>query len=354
MHAALGPRERAPASGPALLGRRGRWSSAMRLPRNGRWRAVDSAAMSLLSSLRRETGPSGFGYASTAEEVVRSVDLRGQTWLVTGVTSGLGKESARVLSLKGARVLGTGRSEARARTAAEELAASALTAPVPLVCELSEPASIRACVATVLERENALDGILCNAGVMALPSRTLVCGQEAQFFTNHIAHFMLVQGLMPRLAPKARVVVVSSSAHRRAPSGGIAFDDLSLSETYRPWRAYGHSKLANLLFARALAQRFEGTERRANAVHPGVIATKLMRHMPPVLRGAMPVASRVALKTAAEGAATQIWAAVHPGAAQLSGEYLVNCNVGRSSRSGSDATQAERLWKATQDIVDAL
>ncbi len=314
-----------------------------------------SSEMSVLSRLRGSVGRSGFGYSTTAEEVVGSLDLRGQSWLITGVTSGLGRESARALRWRGARVIGTGREQGAAQSVLDDLDPPALEGsphPVGLACELTDPASIRECVGRAQQLATPLDGILCNAGVMALPERTLVHGQEAQFFTNHVAHFLLVQGLMSKLSPTARVVVVSSAAHRA--KRGIEFEDLTLSRNYRPWKAYGHSKLANLLFARSLAQRFEGTGRTANAVHPGVIATNLTRHMPALVQGAMPALSGLALKTIAEGAATQVWAAVHPGAAEVNGEYLVDCNVAFSHPNGRDMAMAERLWKVTEAIVAAL
>src|SRR5690606_29144580 len=122
-----------------------------------------------------------------------------------------------------------------------------------------------------------LDVILCNAGIMALPKRELRHGQELQFLTNHLGHFGLVTGLLDQLRERARVVVLSSAAHQLAPRGGIQFDDLTLEHNYTPWLAYGQSKLANLLFARALAGRLAGTQRTANAVHPGAVATPLTR-----------------------------------------------------------------------------
>jgi NAD(P)-dependent dehydrogenase (short-subunit alcohol dehydrogenase family) len=196
--------------------------------------------------------------------------------------------------------------------------------------------------------------LLCNAGVMALPERTLVHGQELQFLTNHIGHFILVTGLLPHLRDDARIVMLSSGAHRRAPAAGIQFDDLTLSSDYRPWTAYGQSKLANLLFARALARRLRGTARTANAVHPGVIATNLWRHMSAVTTIVAPLASAVALKTIPQGAATQCWAATHPSLRDVSGEYLSDCNVAKASRHGRDEAMAERLWTVTEEIVAGL
>ncbi|MCZ7684661.1 MAG: SDR family NAD(P)-dependent oxidoreductase [Sandaracinaceae bacterium] len=270
--------------------------------------------------------------------------------LITGVGSGLGRESARVLALRGARVLGA----ARTLESAEEACRTFGPEAVPLACDLGEPGSVRACVERVRELGPPIDVLMCNAGIMALPQRTLLHGHEAQLFTNHVGHFMLVTGLLDRLSERARVVVLSSSAHGRAPREGIRFDDLSFERGYDAWTAYGQSKLANLLFARALARRFEGTTKTANAVHPGVIATKLTRHMSLSVRVVLPLASAVALKDVHQGAATQCFVAAHPSLEGVSGEYFADCNVARSSRSSRDAEMGERLWEVTERIVAAL
>lgn len=292
-------------------------------------------------------GPSGFGYDSTAEEVSAGLDLRGRRYLVTGSNSGIGLETVRVLALRGATVYAAARSEQKAAEATR-----AFGGCVPVACELGDPASVRAAVAR-LRGEGELAGIITNAGIMALPERQKIHGYEAQFFTNHVGHFILVTGLLDRLAPDGRVVVLSSAAHKRAPPAGIAFDDLAADRSYAPWTAYGQSKLANLLFARELARRLD-PGRTANAVHPGVIQTNLARHMPAFQRAVFGLAGPLFLKSIPEGAATQVWAAVHPEAARLRGEYLADCNPRTSSAQGQDLAMARRLWEETERIVAAL
>lgn len=300
--------------------------------------------------IKGRSGASGFGYASTAEEVTEGLDLSGKTVLITGVGSGLGAESARVLAMRGARVLGAARTKEKAAEATRSLGNGA----IPLACELSEPASVRACVADVRQQGLAVDVLLCNAGVMALPKREVVHGQELQFLTNHIGHFILVTGLLDALTPDGRVVMLSSGAHHRAPEVGIDFDDLSLAKSYSPWGAYGQSKLANLLFAKSLAKRLAGTKKTANAVHPGVIATNLWRHMNVVARVAAPVAAAVAMKNMEQGAATQCYVATHPSLANVSGEYFSDCNVTKPSRHARNEAMAEKLWDVTEAIVAKL
>src|SRR5262245_40109125 len=202
-----------------------------------------------LFALIKGKGPSGFGYGSTADEVTDGLDLKGRTMLVTGCNSGIGHETVRVLAARGVRVLAAARSVEKARDACEGLEGET----VPLACELCEPASVRACVEAVKKDGAKLDAILCNAGIMALPKLEQTFGCEKQFFTNHIGHFMLVTGLLDRLADDGRVVMTSSDAHGMTPAGGIEFDNLSGERNYNSWRAYGQSKLANILFVKELA-----------------------------------------------------------------------------------------------------
>ncbi|HSK10546.1 MAG TPA: SDR family NAD(P)-dependent oxidoreductase [Vicinamibacterales bacterium] len=277
------------------------------------------------------------------------LSLEGRTILLTGCTSGLGREALRVLTLRGARVLGTARTLEGARAACAGVAGLA----EPLACELSDPASVRACVAAVRGMGRPLDAVICNAGIMALPRLQLAHGYELQFFTNHIGHFMLVTGLVDRLAERGRVVMLSSVAHRVAPGEGIDFANLDGARGYSPWRSYGRAKLANLLFAKELARRFAGTSRTANAAHPGIISTGLARNNP--LAAAFYVLTRpLVQKSIPQGAATEVYVAVHPAAAGLSGQYFADVNVARPSRHAEDPALAARLWKVSEQIVASL
>lgn len=295
-------------------------------------------------------GPSGFGYATTAEEATAGLSLAGKTVLVTGCNSGIGLESLRVLALRGARVVGTARSLDKARQAGARIAGDV----VPLACELGDPTSVRACVSSIKNAGVALDAIIANAGIMALPQLELAHGYEKQFFTNHIGHFMLVTGLLDSLTKAGRVVMLSSSAHRRAPAVGIDFDNLAGERSYDGWQAYGRSKLANLLFAKQLARRFAGTDRTANAVHPGVIRTGLQRHMNPLLAGVMAVAAPLALKDVQQGAATQVYVATRPELAGVSGQFFADCNVARPRADAENELLAQRLWEVSERIVAGL
>ena len=303
--------------------------------------------MSLLAMFK-SAGPTGFGYGSTAEQVTEGLSLGGQTILVTGCNSGIGQETCRVLALRGALVLGTARTKEKAAAACATLPGKA----VGYSCELSDPSSVRGCVAAVKADGHRLDAIICNAGIMMLPKLEKSHGYELQFFTNHVGHFLLVTLLLDRLAPQGRVVMVSSNAHRRAPREGIQFDNLSGEVGYDPFRMYGQSKLANLLFSSELARRLPQGQ-SSNALHPGVIATTLGRSLPIWAQTGLRVLTPLALKSPAQGAATQCYVAVHPGM-QSTGRYFIDCNVATPSAHGSDPELAHRLWETTQRIVAGL
>lgn len=307
--------------------------------------------MSLYSKLQ-PNGPSGFGYGSTAEDVTAGLSLSGKTFLVTGCNSGLGLETARVLALRGGRILGTARTKEKASAALAPFGSNT----AGFECELSEPKSVRAAVKAVKAALSGakIDALIGNAGIMALPACEQKFGIELQLFTNHIGHFMLVTGLLDDLGDTGRVVMVSSRAHLRAPRGGIEFDNLSGARDYTPWKAYGQSKIANILFAKELARRFAGTGRTANAIHPGVIFTNLSRHMNPLVRVAFGALGSLMMKSVGEGAATQCYVAAHPASAAVSGQYFVDSNVAEPRADGTDAATAARLWSVSEQIVARL
>ncbi|MEM8606570.1 MAG: SDR family NAD(P)-dependent oxidoreductase [Myxococcota bacterium] len=302
--------------------------------------------MSILSHFKPK-GANGFGYGTTAEQVTEGIDLTGKTILLTGCNSGIGFETFRVLTKRGAHVVAAARTVDKANSAGAR-AGGAFTG---VACELSEPSSVLACVDSVKNLGRPLDAVICNAGIMALPKLNQKFGYELQFFTNHIGHFLLVTSLLENLADDGRVVIVSSDAHHRAPSEGIQFDNLSGERGYTAFGNYGQAKLANLLFANQLAKNLEGTSKTANSLHPGVIKTGLTRSMNPVADLAMAIASPLVLKSIAEGAATQCYAATHPSMVGVRGKYLADCNESRPGRHGRDPAMAEKLWEVSERIV---
>lgn len=286
---------------------------------------------------------SAFGFESTAEEVTQGLDLADKTFLVTGCNSGLGLETTRVLALRGAHVIGTARTVEKAEKALADCAAEG----TPVACELSDPASVKACAGVVNGMGRSIDALIANAGVMALPEPRTTLGLDLQFLTNHIGHFILITQTLDALSDNGRVVILSSGAHRMAPAEGIEFDNLSGERDYAPWKMYGQSKLANILFAKSLAKRLENSSQTANAVHPGVIKTNLVRH----IENPDAMLSTMTLKNVAQGASTQCLVATHPGLARVTGEYFADCQVSEPTALAQDTELAERLWKRSEELV---
>ena len=306
--------------------------------------------MSLLSLIKGARGASGFGFASTAEDVTAGIDLSGKTILVTGINSGLGQESGRVLSMRGAHIIGLARTIEKAQEGCSTLSG----ATTPVACELSDPVSVRAAVATIKAAQPNIDVLLCNAGIMALPELHKSNGYELQFFTNHIGHFMLVTGLLDCLTDDGRVVMLSSAAHTMPYKEGIQFDNLSGDQGYTGFRAYGQSKLSNVLFANELARRFKGTNKTAYSVHPGGIDTNLGRHMQGPFTWAFALVGWVGMKSIPQGAATQCYVTTSPDALLHNGEYFADSNVKAKSAHGQNDEMAKKLWQASEDIVTQL
>jgi NAD(P)-dependent dehydrogenase (short-subunit alcohol dehydrogenase family) len=290
-----------------------------------------------------------FDADSTAEEVTAGIDLSGKTAVVTGANSGLGYETMRVLALRGAHVIGTGRTAEKAEAACSSVEGKA----TPVVLELTDLNSIAACADQVRALGTPIDMLICNAGIMALPELEQVNGIEKQFFVNHLGHFAFTTALTEQVqaAEQGRVVLVSSMGHRWAPESGIEFDNLSGEKEYDPNKMYGQSKLANGLFAFELARRFEGTSATANAVHPGIIMTNLARHFPKWQQVAGRLIGWTFMKSMEAGAATTCYVATSAALAGVSGYYFSDCNPEVPSKQMQDPALAARLWEVSQELT---
>ncbi len=286
---------------------------------------------------------SSFGPSATAEEVTAGIDLTGKTIVVTGCNSGIGLETMRVLALRGAHVIGTARTLERGQEACAGIVGKA----TPVVLELTDFDSVVACANAIRALDTPLDGVICNAGVL-LTELQQVRGLEMQFVVNHLGHFILVNRLLDRVtaAPQGRVVVVGSIAHRQAPPGGIQFDNLSGDGWAR--QAYGHSKLANGLFSLELSKRLAGTRATSNSLHPGVVATNIMRNLnfrAPAGGGGF------GMETPAQGAATSCYLASNPKLAQVTGLYFADCNPAEQSDHQKDPAMAAKLWQVSEELT---
>ncbi|MEI9927862.1 MAG: SDR family NAD(P)-dependent oxidoreductase [Sphingomonas sp.] len=220
-----------------------------------------------------------FDYSSTTDDVLAGVDLRGKRIFVTGVSAGLGVETARALAAHGAQVVGAARDLAKAEAATAEVRAGAADGGgLSLVqLDLASLASVRACADVLLADARPFDLLIANAGVMAAPFGHTADGFETQFGTNHLGHFVLVNRIAALIAPGGRLVNLASSGHRFSD---VDLEDPNFERTpYDPFVAYGRSKTANILFAVAFDRRHRSRGVRATAVHPGGIQTELGRHI---------------------------------------------------------------------------
>jgi NAD(P)-dependent dehydrogenase (short-subunit alcohol dehydrogenase family) len=317
-----------------------------------------------------------FGATSTTEEVLEGVDLHGKRILVTGVSAGIGVETARALVAHGAHVVGAARDLAKAEKATGEVrkAAAANGGSFELVAlDLGSLKSVRACAEALLARGDAFDVIIANAGVMATPFGHTVDGFETQFGTNHLGHFVLVNKIAPLLRKGGRLINLASSGHRFS---NVVLDDPNFEKRpYEPFVSYGQSKTANILFAVAFDARHKARGVRAAAVHPGGIMTELGRHLDPAMFAKMIEQMNQQLaaegkapfewKTIPQGAATSVWAGVVAPAEEIGGKYCENCHVGKivaddvtiSAISEGvrgyalDPKNAEALWKKSEEMV---
>jgi NAD(P)-dependent dehydrogenase (short-subunit alcohol dehydrogenase family) len=292
---------------------------------------------------------SSYGKKTTAREVLRTTDLRGKTLLITGATSGLGRESATVFIERGAKVWITGRIMAQAQRLASELGDRCL----PVELDLSSPQSIVACADRVLQGGAPLDALLCNAGLMVVGERQCIGGIEQHLAVNHLGHFLLVNHLLPAVlaAEQGRVITVSSSAYKWAPPQGIDFENLDGSRDYAANRAYGQSKLANALFSLELARRLQGTKATANSVNPGPVDTPLWRHYPWWQQWILAPFKPFLFKSVAAGAATPCYVATATELASVSGYHFEDVNPIVPPATVRDVSLAQRLWDVSEDLL---
>ncbi|MGO4432228.1 SDR family NAD(P)-dependent oxidoreductase [Paenarthrobacter sp. RAF9] len=309
---------------------------------------------------------SGFGHGSTAREVIDGIDLSGKSAIVTGGYSGLGLETVRALASAGASVTVPAR---RVEHAKEVLAAAGLGDAVTVEeMDLADQDSVKAFAERFLAGHSSLDILINNAAIMASPEQRVGPGWEAQFATNHLGHYTLVNALWPALAASgdARVISLSSTGHKLSP---IRFDDVNFDGGYDKWRAYGQAKTANALFAVELDRLGQDSGVRAFAVHPGGIMTELQRHLPKeemVAAGWMDAEGNVreGFKTPEQGAATSVWAATSRALSGMGGVYCEDCDVAKPTDKESplaryqgvdahaiDKADAARLWELSAKLT---
>ena len=292
---------------------------------------------------------STFGKHATAESVTAGIDLAGKVAVVTGCNSGIGYETMRVLALRGAHVIGTGRDLDKA----EQACASVSGMTTPVVLELADLQSVVNCAGRIREVVPHIDMLIGNAGMIAGDRLEQINGVEKTFAVNHLGHFVFVNRLLDQVqaAAQGRVVMVSSSAAFR--SDGIEFENLSGEHDYQRRRSYGQSKLANALFALELAERLKGTRVTANALHPGLIYTNIARNEPWYIQKLFAMGG-IFVKSVAEGAATTCYAATSPQLADISGYFFADCNPVTLPGPNHlyDKTMARQLWQVSAQLTE--
>ncbi len=310
---------------------------------------------------------------STTDEVLTGFDLKGKRVLITGVSAGLGIETARSLVARGAEVVGTARDLTKAQAATAEVRAAVSRSAGGrfeiVEMDLASLASVRRCADALVAAGNVFDLVIANAGVMATPFGRTADGFEMQFGTNHIGHFVLVNRVAPFMTPGARLVSLASSSHRMADVDLV--DPNFEHKSYSEGLAYSQSKTANVLFAVEFDRRHKARGVRATAVHPGTIQTELGRHADPVatqkrideLNAMLAAEGKTIIrwKSIPQGAATSVWAGVVASAEEVGGRYCENCHVVEPSTDGSfvdgasphafDPDTAKALWAKSEELV---
>lgn len=314
-------------------------------------------------------GTPRLGASSTTEQVLEGVDLSGTRVLVTGVSSGLGLETARAAAAHGADVVGTARD---VRTVEAAISAVGDLAIEVVACDLAELASVRGCADALASSGTPLDVVIANAGVMNCPFGRTVDGFETHLGTNHLGHFVLVNRLASVLRAGGRVLTLTSLAHH---ASDVDLEDPGFErEAYVPFRAYARSKTATILAAVEWDRRFRPRQVRAAAVQPGGIRTPLLRHTSPDVMQEMmrEMATHsqgradgtqdepTPVKTVEQGAATTVWAAFVASAEEVGGRYCEDCHVADVAAEGSagvrpyavDPERARALWEMSEDLVE--
>ncbi|RLE24177.1 MAG: oxidoreductase [Actinobacteria bacterium] len=316
--------------------------------------------------------PSGFGAESVPADVLGDLDLGGSTAIITGGYSGLGLETTKALANAGAAVIVPARRPDHARSVLDELGDVAGQINV-VELDLADLASVERFANGFVESGIPLDIVINNAAIMACPETRVGPGWEAQFATNHLGHYALINRLWPALAAAggARVVALSSTGHKLSP---IRWDDPQFESDYDKWIAYGQAKTANSLFAVQLDTLGEAHGVRAFAVHPGGIMTELQRHLPieeQINMGWIDAEGNVneLFKTPEQGAATSVWAATSSQLDGMGGVYCEDCDIAAPTDASSpfaryigvephaiDPESAARLWSLSAELtgVDAF
>jgi NAD(P)-dependent dehydrogenase (short-subunit alcohol dehydrogenase family) len=281
-------------------------------------------------------------------------EMQNKIVMVTGATNGIGYEAAKALAGKGATIVGVGRNPQKCADAASQIKAATGSSKIEfLVADLSLQADVRRVAAEFKNKYDRLDVLLNNAGAYFASRQTNRDGQEMTWALNHLNYFVLTDQLLDMLkaSAPARIVNVSSDAHRMAK--GINFEDVEFKTGYSSWTAYGHSKLANVMFTYELARRLEGTQITANVLHPGFVATGFGHNNGGLMRTGMNIVQRIAARKPEQGAQTSVYLASSPEVEGVSGQYFTDSKAVKSSDASYDVGAQQRLWELSAQMVHA-
>ncbi|KER11105.1 MAG: short-chain dehydrogenase [[Candidatus Thermochlorobacteriaceae] bacterium GBChlB] len=266
--------------------------------------------------------------------------MNGKVCVVTGASAGIGKETAKALAAMGATTALVCRNKERGDAAMAEISQAFPNANTQLfLADLSSQKQVRRVAEELSGAFPKIDVLVNNAGVIENNRRVTEDGLEMTFATNHLAYFLLTNLLLPNLkaAAPSRIVSVSSAAHYGAT---LHFDDLQNEKEYNGWRAYGQSKLANILFTFELARRLDGTGVTATCLHPGVIGTQLFRNL-----GLLNAVAGLFLVSPEKGAATTIYLASSPDVEGVTGKFFDDKKIKAPSSAAQNIVDAKRLWE---------
>jgi len=298
-------------------------------------------------------GKSGYSARSTAEQVTKGVDGTGLVAIVTGASNGIGKETTRVLALRGVHVIMGVRNVKAGEKVKEELLQKIPSAKLDVMeIDLNTMVSIRKFAAEFIATGLPLNILVNNAGIMSPPFTLSKDNIEQQFAVNHLGPFLLTNLLLDTIKNTAResgkegrIVNIGSELHKYGYKEGIRFDKINDKASYHPNNAYGQSKLCNTLHCVELTRRFkeEGVNVTANSLHPGLIATNIGQNSSAL--GFVLGATQYLLKNVSQGAATTCFLALNPKVNGVSGEYFVDSNKSKASSIARDPEVAKKLWE---------
>jgi len=277
--------------------------------------------------------------------------MQGKTVVVTGGTSGIGEVAAVRLAEQGARIVLVARDKARADATLAKLKAANPSATHGVhFADLSSIAEMKRVASEIATAEPSIDVLINNAGAVFTTRQESIDGLEMTFAVNHMAYFVVTDVLLPNLkaTPGARIVSTASMAHS---SGKIDFDDLQMRKSYSTFRAYGTSKLMNILFTRELARRLEGSGVTANCLHPGGVATRFGSNNSGLLAAIFKVAISLVGISPEKGAQTIIHLASSPDVATISGKYFYKCKIIEPTAAAQNDADAKRLWDVSAKIA---